>query len=410
VDDPHGRASLLLLGDPGRVTGGNLYDQRLVEAAPGYGIDLTVVSYPDRPFPLPALSTRVVLTKVRAGRPDVVVVDSIVAAYLGPWLATRAALDAARRARGRRPFGSVPIVALAHQPPGGMDVGAARRRLQRAADLALYRSADAVVAVSEAVADAISAGGVAPERIRLAPPGVGQPGPTEPPVTTEPPDPGLAAPPLTALCVANWLPRKGIVEVLDAVARLPDGLVTLHLVGDDAADPGYTRRVRARLRDRRLRARVVVHGVRPAADVARLYRSAHLFVLASTVEPYGMVYAEALSAGLPVVGWRAGNLPNLVTHRIDGLLATAGRVDELAGALREIATDRELLARLSAGARRRATTLPAWSHTTDVFFACLRSVMAEAAARSGSAAPSRPTAMSEPAGRSVPGRGRPAGP
>ena len=44
---------------------------------------------------------------------------------------------------------------------------------------------------------------------------------------------------MAAVCVANWLPRKGIVELLEAVAGLPDDVVTLHLVGDTATRGRY---------------------------------------------------------------------------------------------------------------------------------------------------------------------------
>ena len=56
---------------------------------------------------------------------------------------------------------------------------------------------------------------------------------------------------MAAVCVANWLPRKGIIELLEAVAGLPDDVVTLHLVGDTATRGGYARRVRERLEQRR---------------------------------------------------------------------------------------------------------------------------------------------------------------
>ena len=49
------------------------------------------------------------------------------------------------------------------------------------------------------------------------------------------------------LCVANWVERKGLRDLLDAFARLPPDAATLHLAGDDRADPRYAARLRARL-------------------------------------------------------------------------------------------------------------------------------------------------------------------
>ncbi len=56
---------------------------------------------------------------------------------------------------------------------------------------------------------------------------------------------------MAAVCVANWQPWKGIVELLEAVAGLPDDVVTLHLVGDTATRGGYAGRVRRAHRARR---------------------------------------------------------------------------------------------------------------------------------------------------------------
>src|SRR5918993_914863 len=144
------------------------------------------------------------------------------------------------------------------------------------------------------------------------------------------------------LCVANWVERKGLLELLEAMARLPDGLATLHLAGDDRADARYGERVRGRLSRPDLAGRVVVHGPLPAERVAALYQAADIFALPSLREPYGTVWGEAMAAGLPVVGWRAGNLPHLAEHGREGLLASPGDVAALSAALARLAGDEDL--------------------------------------------------------------------
>jgi glycosyltransferase involved in cell wall biosynthesis len=106
--------------------------------------------------------------------------------------------------------------------------------------------------------------------------------------------------------------------------------------------------------------------------VAALYRDADIFVLPSVREPYGTVYGEAMAAGLPVVGWRAGNLPYLADHGQEGLLVPPGDVAGLASALRTLAEDEELRARLAVAARRRAAAFPTWEQTAERFFAVVR--------------------------------------
>jgi glycosyltransferase involved in cell wall biosynthesis len=279
--------SLITLGDPGRLTGGYRYHRRMAELAPACDASVRFVSVPDRPFPLPALAGRAALRRARA---DVLALDSIAAAFLAPWLPRR------------RP--GTPLVGSLHQPPGGIDHGPLRRSLQAPLDRLAYRRARLLVVASQALGDELAGQGFPAERIRVVPPG------RDLPAAPDGPPPDLRRGRHAALlCVANWVERKGLLELLEATARLPHGLATLHLAGDDRADPGYAARVRDRLARPDLAGRVVVHGPLPAERVAALYRAADVFALPSLREPYGTVWGEAMAAGLPVVGWRAGTCP-----------------------------------------------------------------------------------------------------
>jgi glycosyltransferase involved in cell wall biosynthesis len=341
--------SLVTLGDPGRLTGGYRYHRRMAELAPACGASVRFVSFPDRPFPIPTLAGSAVLRQARA---DVLVLDSIAAAFLGPWVP-------------RRP--RTPLVGSLHQPPGGIDHGPLRRALQAPMDRLAYRRARLLLVASQALGGELAAQGYPPERIRVVPPGRDLPAaPTGPPTDLRQ---GRRA---ALLCVANWVERKGLLDLLDAVARLPAGLATLHLAGDDRADPRYGARVRARLSRPDLAGRVVVHGPLPAERVAALYQAADVFALPSLREPYGTVWGEAMAAGLPVVGWRAGNLPHLAEHGREGLLAGPGDVAALSAALARLAGDEDLRRRMAAAAGRRAADRPTWDRSAALFFAALR--------------------------------------
>jgi glycosyltransferase involved in cell wall biosynthesis len=355
--------SLVTLGDPERLTGGYLYHRRMAALAPDHGAELRFVSVPDRRFPLPALAGGTVLR--RALRPpattapgtgdglaDVVVVDSIAAAFLGPWLWPR-----------RLP---VPLVGSLHQPPGGIDHGPLRRAAQAPLDRLAYRGAALLLVASQALAEQVEAAGLPAGRIRVVPPGRD--------VAAAPGAPagdlrrGRRA---ALLCVANWVQRKGILEVLEALARLDPGTATLHLAGDDRADPLYAAMVRARLSQADLAGRVVVHGPLPVERVAALYQAADVFVLPSLREPYGTVWGEAMAAGLPVVGWRAGNLPHLAGDR-EALLVPPGDVEGLSRALDLLAGDEPLRRRMGDAARLRASDRPTWRESAQMFFGWLR--------------------------------------
>lgn len=278
---------------------------------------------------------------------DIVVVDSLVA-----W---RAAVGVRRRGRP-------PAVALVHQRPGGTDGRRVLRALRGRLDVATYRACDLVVTTGPALAADLARRGVA--RVEVV-----EPGCDLPPATPGAPLRGVRR--IGLISVANWLPNKGILDLLDAVERLPDDAVDLHLVGRTDADPAYAREVRSRIDRPSLRGRVIVHGALPSAQVAAFVAAADALVFPSRVEAYGMVVAEALALGVPVVGWRTPHLEALVTHGVDGLLADPFDVDELARSIARLATDDGLLARVTAGARIRGESLPRWSSTTTRFFELL---------------------------------------
>jgi glycosyltransferase involved in cell wall biosynthesis len=346
---------LLTLGDPGRLTGGYLYHRRMAEVAGDHAARIVFGSFPTYPFPLPALRAATVIRGGHAAGVDVVLVDSIAAAYLAPWLVTHR-LD-------------VPLAASIHQPPGGIDHGSVRTRVQAVLDLVTYRRARRLLVASDALAETFVAAGFSDRQVRVVAPGRDVAAvPTQPSVDLR--DGRRAA----LLFVGNWVPRKGLLDALEAVARLPSGTAVLHVVGDDEADLEYAKQIQARLADSDLTGRVRVHGPVSKEQVAGFYRDADVFVLPSLREPYGTVYGEAMAAGLPVVGWRAGNLPHLATDGREGMLLEPGDVDGLSHALHRLATDDVNRRQMAAAAARRAQSFPTWEQTAERFFTELREI------------------------------------
>jgi len=360
VDDAHVlTVALLTLGDPHTMTGGYLYHQRVAQRAQQNLATLRFWSLPPARFPLPVLGVPSLMREILRSRPHVLVVDSIAAAFLAPWLTWR---------RTSLP----PLVAITHQPPGGIDHRLARSIVQGRLDRAAYRHTRSVVAASEPLAMQLWAAGVGRDVLRVIPPG------RDVSLTAVPVDASLRAGRQAAvLMVGNWVPRKGVLELLEAVSRLPADVVTLHLVGGMDIDRSYAARVRARVAAPDLSYRVVVHGPLSVAEVAGFYAAADVFALASTREPYGTAYGEAMAAGLPVIGWAAGNLPYLA-NRGEGLAVPPGDIIALAGALHRLATDEALRREMGERARRRAAQLPTWDETAKRFFAELRRVVSSA--------------------------------
>lgn len=115
--------------------------------------------------------------------------------------------------------------------------------------------------------------------------------------------------PAQLLTVAALVPKKGHVDLLEAMAELrPRRELTLDLVGDGELRLELLERTRALGLEEVVR----FHGIRPKQEVADLMRHADLFVLPSLFENLPCVLIEAMASGLPFVATAVGGVPELV--------------------------------------------------------------------------------------------------
>jgi len=165
--------------------------------------------------------------------------------------------------------------------------------------------------------------------------------------------PRTAAPP-TVLAVARMYPRKRLDDLVRAAAwlraRIPDVRVRIIGQGPEAG------RLRALAQALGVADTVTFVGEVPRGTLAVEYISAHCFCLPTVQEGFGLVFAEAMAAGLAIVACRAGAVPEVVDDGRTGLLVPPRRPEELARAMESVLTNPELRARLGEAGRRRVET------------------------------------------------------
>ncbi len=105
-------------------------------------------------------------------------------------------------------------------------------------------------------------------------------------------------------------------------------------------------------------------GFVPHDELLRLYERASVVACPSLREGFGMVCAEAMAHGRPVVASAVGGLRDLVVDAETGLLVPPGDVGALRHALARLLADRELRARLGRAAGERARERLAWTGVT----------------------------------------------
>ena len=135
--------------------------------------------------------------------------------------------------------------------------------------------------------------------------------------------------PLRLLSVGSIVPRKGYDVLICALATLADLAWHLTIVGDarDARNCQHNSMLKLPARDCRSACGSSAP-FRPNA-CSDFYANADVFVLASRFEGYGMAFAEAVAAGLPVIGTTAGAIRR-GGSRGAGILVPPDDVDALA--------------------------------------------------------------------------------
>jgi len=231
--------------------------------------------------------------------------------------------------------------------------------------------AAAVVAVSSAVARRLE-GVVAPERLHTVLNGVTgleQVAPSE----------LLPGRPLV-LSVGNLYASKGHATVLAALARLEPrhGDIAYVVVGDGPEKD----RLKARARQLGLRGQVTFLGWRPHDEVLALMARADAFVLPSAPEGFGLVYAEAMAQGAPVVACRGEGPDDFVDDGVSGLLVPPDDADAVTRAIARLLDDRAGAARLVQAGRAAVAALT-WRRNAERQLAVYERVSADRPAASG---------------------------
>jgi glycosyltransferase involved in cell wall biosynthesis len=345
-------------GDLSAPTGGYAYDRHIIHGLKCLGWQLDLISLGDGyPFPTAIQVEQARKTFLSCAKGVPIVIDGLALGAL-PGLAAELAMHH-------------PLIALIHHPL------AFESGLSETQKIALQQSeAEALKHVSQVIANSPTTArdltqyyGTSRDLIEVVMPGTERVHRPKPKVN------GVGSPSngVHLLSVGSIIPRKGFDCLMEALYPLTDLPWTLSIAGDTSRNPLAYKQLLDDIERFHFADRVRVLGAISEAELERLYASADIFVLASRFEGYGMVYAEAMTHGLPIVATTGGAIPDTVPPEA-GVLVAPGDVAALSMALRDLILDAPCRARLSCGALEAAARLPTWDQSVQQFAASVRRV------------------------------------
>jgi glycosyltransferase involved in cell wall biosynthesis len=223
-------------------------------------------------------------------------------------------------------------------------VGIDRRVIDR--EEAEYEAADMITVPSGFAERTFREQGIHPEKLRCIPYGVDL-SRFEP--VTEPDEDTFEI-----IFVGGVGVRKGIPYLLEAFARLKHPRKRLKLIG------GISAEARALIARFPLDA-VTIQGHCPQHQLKELMSRAHVLVLPSIEDGFGLVQAQAMACGCTVIASTNTGAADLFTHGVEGLIIPPGSTESLLDALTSLAEDPVRLATMRAAALSRVRLIQGWS-------------------------------------------------
>jgi glycosyltransferase involved in cell wall biosynthesis len=337
-------------GDLATPTGGYAYDRRMIGELTALGWTVELIDLGSG-FPQPTAEIRATVAN-RLGAMDnrcPIVIDGLAFGVL-PELAER------MRESHR-------LVALVHHPLA-LETGlsAYEAVFLRASEQRALSCASHVIATSAATMSILAQDFQVPvERMSVVEPGTDM-------AAFAPHQPGDA---IGLLSVGAVVPRKGYDVLVAALDQIRELRWRLLIAGDCTRSTATTSELQTQIERLGFGDRIDMRGALSPEQVAALYSSSDIFVLASRFEGYGMAFTEALAHGLPVVGTTVGAAVQNVPQDA-GVLVPVDNADALASALRHLMENPQERERLAAGAR--AVTFPSWREQAERFARVLQSL------------------------------------
>ncbi len=349
------KIGLIIYGPLNTVSGGYLYDRKLVEYLQSQGDSVDIISLPWREYGLRFLDN------LRFRLPpnfDLLLEDEL----------NHPSLLAANAARHL-----CPIVSIVHNLRSAEPRAAWRNAIFRAVEERYLKSVDGFIFNSIKTRESVQALNVEDKPYVIATPGGDRLGGLPPErILERAAEPGR----LRLLFLANVTPLKGLHVLLKALSVQPAAF-DLDVVGSLTVDAAYADDMRHLTHECGLQSIVAFRGGLEGRSLVRMLERAQVIVIPSYYEGFGIAYLEGMAFGLPAIGSTAGAIPQLISHGKNGYLVAPGDSEMLVTYLLQLATNRELLARMSLNALQRYQSQPTWRQSGEIIRAFLLALVGD---------------------------------
>lgn len=348
------KLGLVIYGSLDTLSGGYLYDRKLVEYLCSQGDSVEIISLPWRNYAAHLMDN---LTFKLPSNLDVLIQDEL----------NHPSLIMANA--GKHPY---PVISLVHHLRCSELRPKWQNDLYRVVEKKYLRSVDGFIFNSKTTRNVVN----------------GLIGDSKPFIVAYPPTDRFgrtiteaeikardATNPFRILFLGNVIYRKGLHTLLKAISDQQSAF-RLDVVGSLTTDTDYAAFMQKQVVDNGLSSIVHFHGALDNDPLEEMFKQAHVLVVPSSYEGFGIVYLEGMAFGLPAIGTTAGAASEIIADGETGYLIAPNDSQTLAARIMSLANDRNLLMKMSVNALKRYESQPKWEQTArqirEFLFECIR--------------------------------------
>jgi len=345
---------LIIYGSLDELTGGYLYDRKLVEYLRRCGHTVTVFGQRSPAGYLRSLRQNFF------GEPSVTHISETIDVLLQDELNHPSLILWNRRLK--REY-SGPVITIVHALRCRSGISQPARILAQTLERRYLKSVDGFVAVSRRTRRHIH------QLLRRDKPGVvAYPGGDRFNSLSQeaPPSAGSGNDPLHVLFAGNLSANKQLHFLLRALASLPGEDYILTVVGDLDFDPDYATYVKKWIDRWNLAELITFTGkIEDPEQMARRYREADVLVLPSRSEGFPLVIPEAAGFSVPAIATTHSAADEFIDHGVNGYLCQPDDLKSLTGSLQSLQSDRQTLRSMGRKALEQFHRHPTWDETGE---------------------------------------------
>lgn len=223
----------------------------------------------------------------------------------------------------------------------------------------IIKNADTIIAVSKSTEEEILKMNKEGKKVYLLPPGLDE-------ITEKKWEINENNNEKYILFVGKVEERKGVLCLIKAINEIKNDKIKLNIVGEFDNNSGYLKKINGFIEKNYLKGRINFCGFVKREELKKYYLNSTIFVLPTLWEGYGIVIAEALSYGIPIISTDIPAIRELIINGVNGILFKPEDFSKLAQIINTIIFDEVYLKELSKNALISSGNLLTWNQVSDI--------------------------------------------